>query len=141
MLVARHIRVQHSAYRRSTDRTLLGWERLTTNSSSNVLNTDWREVYSAPPLGQANAGVTAIVATSYTILSSDMGKVVTFSNASPVAVSLPQAGSAGFEINKCLYVVNLGAGLVTVTPTPRRSMPLRPRRMPPGQAARCAAVA
>lgn len=54
--------------------------------------------------------------TTDTVLSSDACKIVTYNNASPVAVTLPQAtGSfgAGFSFD----VENLGAGLVTITPT------------------------
>jgi len=55
--------------------------------------------------------------TTYTILTTDMGKIVSFSNGSAIAVTLPQAGTSGFEGNKCFSVVDLGAGTATVTPT------------------------
>lgn len=55
--------------------------------------------------------------TSYTFLTDDWGKLVTFSNASPVAVTLPQANSSTFQAGWAVYVNNLGAGLVTITPT------------------------
>jgi hypothetical protein len=45
-----------------------------------------------------------------------MGKVVSFSNGSAIAVTLPQAGTAGFEANRCFAIVDLGAGSATVTP-------------------------
>lgn len=49
--------------------------------------------------------------TSYTMQSGDNGALVVFSDASPVAVSLPiQTTPYGF------YVANLGAGTVTLTP-------------------------
>lgn len=54
--------------------------------------------------------------TSYTVLATDRGKHVTFSNASPVAVTLPQA-TGSFSANYYCYVENIGAGLVTITPT------------------------
>lgn len=63
-----------------------------------------------------SAAVNAQTGTSYTIASTDAAKLVTLSNASAVAVTLPQATSsfgAGFAFD----VQNLGAGTVTVTPT------------------------
>lgn len=54
--------------------------------------------------------------TTYTILTGDRGKHITFSNGSSVAVTLPQAGSAGFLLSWFCYVENLGAGVVTITP-------------------------
>jgi len=56
--------------------------------------------------------------TSYTFGFSDRGKLVTFSNASPVAVTLPQATSSGsFRSGWTTFTFNLGAGTVTITPT------------------------
>lgn len=54
--------------------------------------------------------------TSITITSSDRGRLLVCNNASPVAVTLPQAGSSfpnGWYV--CLH--NRGAGTVTITPT------------------------
>lgn len=61
--------------------------------------------------------ISAQTGTSYTMLSSDMGKLVTFSNASSIAVTLPQAGTTGFEYGKAFDVQNKGAGTATITPT------------------------
>jgi hypothetical protein len=55
--------------------------------------------------------------TSYTFLTGDRLKYVSFSNASAIAVTLPQAGSTGFTNNWAVTTKNLGAGLVTITPT------------------------
>lgn len=60
--------------------------------------------------------INAQTGTSYTVLSTDACKLVTFSNGSAIAVTLPQAtGSfgAGFGFD----VQNLGVGTVTITPT------------------------
>lgn len=60
--------------------------------------------------------VNAQTGTTYTFVTGDNAKLVTFSNASSVAVTLPQATStfgAGWHCD----VVNLGAGVVTITPT------------------------
>ena len=74
-------------------------------------------------------GVNAQTGTSYTVLGTtgipqsgaaptgDMGKLVTFSNTGAVAVSLPQAGTAGFEAGKWLDAENLNSVAVTITPT------------------------
>lgn len=54
--------------------------------------------------------------TTYTVLTGDRNKLVTFTNASAIAVTLPQAG-AGFENGWMAAFQNRGAGLVTITPT------------------------
>lgn len=56
--------------------------------------------------------------TSYAIQNSDCGKLITLSNASAVAVSIAQAGTAGqFASGWFATVKNLGVGTVTITPT------------------------
>lgn len=55
--------------------------------------------------------------TSYTILTSDRAKIITQSNASASAYTLPQAGSTGFAGNFLFCVSNIGAGALTITPT------------------------
>lgn len=54
-------------------------------------------------------------ATSYTVQASDQAKLVSHSNASPIAVALPQAGGS-FPSGWFYYAENRGAGLVTITP-------------------------
>lgn len=54
--------------------------------------------------------------TSYTIATGSLGKLLTLSNASAVAVTLPQAG-ASFPDGWYVDVKNIGAGVVTITPT------------------------
>jgi hypothetical protein len=55
--------------------------------------------------------------TTYTVLNSDQGKLVTLSNASAVAVTLPQAGAgSAFLSGWFAYFENIGAGTVTITP-------------------------
>lgn len=65
------------------------------------------------------AGVRAVTGTSDTILTTDRAKLVTFSNASAIAVTLPQSTSSatGFPAGWFIDVQNLGAGTVTITPT------------------------
>jgi hypothetical protein len=64
----------------------------------------------------ASAVINAQTGTSYTVLSTDAAKLVTFSNGSAVAVTLPQATgdfAAGFSFG----VQNKGVGTATITPT------------------------
>jgi hypothetical protein len=64
------------------------------------------------------AGVNTQSGTSYTVADSDKSKLVTFSNASSVAVTLPQAGASGWFVGGWdVYLENRGAGTVTVTAT------------------------
>ncbi len=70
---------------------------------------------------QQGAGVNAQVGITYTVVGdtsgfSDNGKVVTFNNASPVAVTLPGAGAAGFNPFS-FYALDVGSGAVTITPS------------------------
>lgn len=64
------------------------------------------------------AGVNAQTGTSYTVLDSDRGKLVTGTNASAQAYTLPQAGaSSQFVAGWFAYFENRGAGTLTITPT------------------------
>lgn len=60
--------------------------------------------------------INAQTGTTYTVLTSDRGKVVTQSNASSIATTLPQAGS-GFEAGWHTHIKNIGVGTVTITPS------------------------
>jgi len=51
--------------------------------------------------------------TTYTVLTGDRGKTVTFSNAASIAVTLPDAGT-GFEDGWFFVAKNIGAGTVTI---------------------------
>ena len=53
--------------------------------------------------------------TTYATVAGDQGKLVTLSNASPVAVSLSQA-TGSFGSGWSTTYLNIGAGLVTITP-------------------------
>lgn len=62
--------------------------------------------------------VNAQAGTAYTVLDSDCGKLVKYSNGSAVAVALPQAGAASqFVAGWYSHHMTTGAGLVTITPT------------------------
>ena len=60
--------------------------------------------------------VNAQTGTSYTVLTGDYRKLVTHTNGSAIAVTLPQA-SATFPANWFYWTQNRGAGAVTITPT------------------------
>src|SRR2546428_819224 len=63
-------------------------------------------------------GINAQTNTSYTIADTDAWTLITYNNAAAVAVTLPQAGaSAQFTSGHVTFHRNLGAGVVTVTPT------------------------
>jgi hypothetical protein len=70
--------------------------------------------------------INAQTGTTYTFVPNDCGKVVTFSNGSAIAATLPQASSqgttpgagAGTFVPPCrIEVINKGAGTLTITPT------------------------
>jgi hypothetical protein len=65
----------------------------------------------------ANALINAQTGTSYTILTTDSGKLDTFSNASAIAVTLPSATTSGFGAGFSFDVQDVGASTVTITPT------------------------
>jgi hypothetical protein len=55
--------------------------------------------------------------TSYLVVASDAGKLLTFNNVSTVAVSIPRAITPNFPTDWFVDVKNLGAGTVRITPT------------------------
>lgn len=113
--------------------TLANLSALATTGKAGVLawTTDTNELYvdsgtGSPGIGAGNAwqriindmfAVNAQVGTTYVVLASDRGKLVTFANAAAVAVTLPIATGAGFPAGWWSTFENRGAGLVTITPT------------------------
>jgi hypothetical protein len=73
-----------------------------------------KKITVANALGQA---VNAQTGTTYTVLSTDSRKLVTFTNGSSIAVTLPQANSTTFHSGFYFAAQNRGAGTVTITPT------------------------
>ena len=63
--------------------------------------------------------INAQVGTSYTVLDSDRDRLVTYSNSSAVAVTLPQASTPAGQFGPgwTSYHQNIGTGTVTITPT------------------------
>lgn len=67
---------------------------------------------------QQYSGVNAQVGTSYAIQASDYGQLVTFNNASAIAVTLPPASAMSpAQAAFSFYAKDLGAGTVTFTTT------------------------
>jgi hypothetical protein len=64
---------------------------------------------------QQGTRVNAQTGTTYTFVVGDYGNLVTFNNVGAIAASLPQATGSFATFN--VYVKNLGAGTVTITPT------------------------
>ena len=65
-----------------------------------------------------HVAINAQTGTTYTVLNADCGKMVTLTNASAIAVTLPQAGAASSFLTGCeIRIMNLGAGNATITPT------------------------
>ncbi len=60
-----------------------------------------------------STSVNAQTGTSYTLLASDNGKVVTLNNAGGITLTVPASLGAGFSCT----LIQLGAGQVTVTPS------------------------
>lgn len=89
-----------------------------TNSNAAVNLTASAQVAISPAAEDFLIETNAQTGTSYTIVGNDLGKLVTFSNASAVAVTLPQATTSGlFSAGWFCRVYNSGAGVVTITPT------------------------
>lgn len=82
-----------------------------------IVDTDVSGLVSSIKACFAYAGINAQTGTSYTILASDRGKLITFSNASNVAVTLPQATTTGFTGLFYCELVNIGTNTVTISPS------------------------
>jgi hypothetical protein len=61
--------------------------------------------------------INAQTGTTYALLTTDYGKLLTFNNSGSVAVTLSSATTTGFTAGYSFDVENLGAGTVTITPT------------------------
>lgn len=75
----------------------------------------------SPNQASTNIGIVPNASTCpsnvYTYLFSDQGKLVSFNDSTACAVTLPQAGSAGFINNWFTSACDSGAGTTTITPT------------------------
>jgi len=90
---------------------------LNSTNSNNALNlTGSAEVFITPSSLDYLSAVNTQSGTTYTVLATDLGKLVTHSNGSSIAVTLPQATNL-FGAGWFYYASNIGAGTVTITPT------------------------
>lgn len=71
---------------------------------------------SALPVWDGCGNVNAQTGTTYTVLAADNTKLVTHTNGSAIAVTLPQAGGTGFAAGFMYFTENRGAGTATITP-------------------------
>lgn len=74
-------------------------------------------VAQAPVWSLPGIAINAQTGTTYTILATDRMKYVSHSNGSSIAVTLPQAGTAGFTSGFSYFTCDIGVGTVTITPT------------------------
>lgn len=86
-------------------------------------DTVWMPLWMIDQTGKVAApylsGINAQTGTTYTVAATDLGKLATFSNAGAIAVTLPQATTAGFGkgfwfIARCM---SASVGSATITPT------------------------
>lgn len=61
--------------------------------------------------------INAQTGTSYTLVLTDAGKLVTLSNAAAITLTIPANGTVAFPIGTVITLAQIGAGQVTVTPT------------------------
>jgi len=74
-------------------------------------------VAQAPVWSLPGVPINAQIVTSYTIGNSDRETTITTSNGSPIAITVPQAGTGSFTNNFTFALANINTGLVTMTPT------------------------
>lgn len=87
--------------------SLGGGSSLTSGSPNLVINSS--TISATEPLN-------AQTGTSYRVLATDIAKTLTNNNASPIAVSLPAAGTTGFGAGAAFTDICLGTGACTITP-------------------------
>jgi hypothetical protein len=66
-------------------------------------------------LATAMIALNAQTGTTYTTVLADDGKLVTCDNASPIALTIPPDSSVAFGIGTQINIMQLGAGVVTIT--------------------------
>ena len=63
----------------------------------------------------AMIAINAQTGTTYTTVLADDGKLVTCDNGSSIALTIPPSGSVNYGIGTQLNIMQLGAGVVTIT--------------------------
>jgi hypothetical protein len=66
-------------------------------------------------MATAMIAINAQTGTTYTTVLGDDGKLVTCDNASPIALTIPPNGTIAYGIGTQINVMQLGAGVVTIT--------------------------
>jgi hypothetical protein len=99
------------------DHSTVGGGTVTSVDASGGVETVSGSAITATGTVRGAIAANAQTGTSYTYLTTDRGKLVTHSNGSAIAGTLPQAGTAGFETKWYAFVQNRGAGTLTITPT------------------------
>ncbi len=97
--------------------TLDGLASYTMRTGEQIKITSDGTNYQISMIGGKNPGVNAQTGATYTILTGDREKLVTFSNTATIAVVLAQANTTTFKNGWTTEVENIGAGIVTITPT------------------------
>lgn len=88
-----------------------------TDGSSALVYCDAAEVYSIASGGASSAlGINAQTGTTYTLVLSDAGKLVTLDNGSPITLTVPADSTADFPVGTQILLAQLDAGQVTVEP-------------------------
>jgi hypothetical protein len=67
-----------------------------------------------PPQAQIYPPINAQTGTTYTFVLTDIGTLVTLTNASAITATVPPNSSVAFPIGATIPILQLGAGLVTV---------------------------
>jgi hypothetical protein len=82
-----------------------------------LISTPVAGVATSPVLALAGVPINPQTGTTYTIAATDRASYLSINNAAAIAVTLPQAGTAGFGFNFVFNVCDIGAGTATITPT------------------------
>lgn len=75
-------------------------------------NSAWVELYTTNNITQRS--INAQTGTSYTLVLSDAGKLITLNNASAITLTIPTNASVAFPIGTVIDITQFGAGQVTV---------------------------
>ena len=90
----------------------------TPNSVPQILTSTPSGVSGQPPAwALPGVAINPQTGATYTVAVTDRASYLSFSNAGAIAVTLPQAGGAGFASNFVFVACAIGAGTATITPT------------------------
>lgn len=88
------------------------YANLAPNASTSVVQ--YLSMINNTPSWFTQNAVNAQSGTTYTVVLSDFGKLITFNNASPITVTLPQQSTTTTSAGFFCWFLNIGAGLVTI---------------------------